>query len=132
MKVKAEAKYQRVSERKVKRILDLVRGKKAQEALTILKFLPHSAAKLAEYALRSAVANAKHNYKMDADTLIVSECYVGRATPLKRIRPRARGRAFSRIRRFSHITFFVESPSTELRTSPSKTVKSKQKAEAKK
>jgi large subunit ribosomal protein L22 len=108
MKVKAEAKYQRVSERKVKRVLDLVRGKKAQEALTILKFLPHSAAKLALYALMSAVANAKHNYKMEPESLVVSECYVGRATPLKRIRPRARGRAFSRIRRFSHITMFVE------------------------
>ena len=109
MKVKAQAKYQRVSERKVKRVLDLVRGKKAQEALTILKFLPHSAAKLTENALKSAVANAKNNYKMDEAALVLSECYVGRSTPLKRIRPRARGRAFSRIRRFSHITVFVES-----------------------
>lgn len=108
MKVKAQSKYQRISFRKVKRILDLIRNKRAREAEIILSFLPHSAARYIESTLKSAVANAKNNYKLNGDNLIVSECYCGPSTPLKRFQPRARGRAFHILKRATHITIFVE------------------------
>jgi len=108
MKVKAVSKYQRVSHRKIRRILDLVRGKKANEAMVILKFLPHAGAKIAEYCLKSAIANATNNYKLDAASLVVAECYVTPSTPMKRIRPASRGRAFAILKRASHITMLVE------------------------
>lgn len=108
MKVKAVSKYLRVSHRKVNRVLDLVRGKSAKEALIILKFLPHAGAKLAVETLKSAIANAKHNYKLDPDTLVLKECYAGPSTPMKRFRPVARGRAFHILKRACHITMIVE------------------------
>lgn len=108
MKVKAVSKYLRVSHRKVNRVLALVRGKSAKEALTILKFLPHSGAKYAYETLKSAVANAKNNYKLDADSLVVSECYSGPSTPMKRFRAVARGRAHHVMKRACHITMLVE------------------------
>ena len=90
-------------------MLDLVRKKSAKEALTILRFLPHAGAKLALETLKSAVANAKHNYKLDEDSLVVAECFVGPAVTMKRFRAQSRGRAASIMKRSSHITFFVES-----------------------
>ena len=108
MKVKAVAKYLRLPQRKVNRILDLVRGKAVQEAITMLKFLPHSGAKLVLETVKSAVANAKHNYKIDKEGLVISECYAGPSTTMKRFRPRARGRAFSIMKRTCHITVIVE------------------------
>ena len=108
MKVKSESKYQRVSHRKVKRILDQVRGKNALEALAMLKFLPQSGAKLAYETLKSAIANATNNYKLEKDTLVVSECYVCPSTPMKRFRPMSRGRAFAILKRTCHVTMFVE------------------------
>lgn len=108
MKVKAESKYQRISFRKIKRLLDLIRNKHAAEALIILKFLPHSGARYIESVLKSAMANAKNNYKLNRDSLYVSECYCGPSTPMKRIQPRARGRGFAILKRASNITIFVE------------------------
>lgn len=108
MKVKAISKYQRVSQRKVDRVLDLVRGKNTQEAAAILSFLPHASAKLILVTLKSAVANAVNNYKLPKDHLAVAECYAGPSTPMKRFRPASRGRAHSIMKRACHITVIVE------------------------
>lgn len=108
MKVKAVSKYLRVSQRKVDRILDLIRGKKALAALTILDFLPHSAAKYAFQTLKSAIANAKNNHKIAEEDLILAECYAGPSTPMKRIRPMSKGRAYAILKRACHITMIVE------------------------
>jgi large subunit ribosomal protein L22 len=108
MKVKAQAKYLRACPRKVRRVADLIRGKHVKEALIMLSFLPQFGAKLIEKVLKSAVANAKHNYKLSDDKLFVSEILIDGATPFKRIHPRARGSAFPILKRQSHITLFVE------------------------
>ncbi len=108
MKVKAISKYQRVSQRKVDRVLDLVRGKRAEEAVAILSFLPHASAKLILVTLKSAVANAVNNYKLPKENLAVAECYAGPSTPMKRFRPASRGRAHSIMKRACHITVIVE------------------------
>ncbi|MCX5749418.1 MAG: 50S ribosomal protein L22 [Candidatus Saganbacteria bacterium] len=108
MKVKAVSKYLRVSQRKVNRVLSLIRGKSVQDALTILKFLPHSGAKYAYETLKSAVANAKHNYKTDKESLKLAECYAGPSTPMKRFRAASRGRAHHILKRACHITMIVE------------------------
>lgn len=108
MKVKAVSKYQRVSQRKVDRVLDLVRGKRADEAVAILDFLPHASAKLILVTLKSAVANAVNNYKLPKENLAVAECYAGPSTPMKRFRPSSRGRAHSIMKRACHITVIVE------------------------
>jgi len=108
MKVKAVSKYIRISHRKVNRVLCLVREKGAKEAMTILKFLPHAGAKAAYETLKSAIANAKHNYKLDAGSLVVAECYSGPSTPMKRFRAASRGRAHHIMKRACHITMIVE------------------------
>ncbi len=108
MKAIAKTKYLRVSFRKMKRVLDMVRRKPASEALVILQFMPHSCAKLAYETLKSAVANAKNNYKMDPDKLILEECYCGPSTPMKRFRAGSRGRAMSVLKRACNITMIVE------------------------
>lgn len=108
MKVKAVSKYQRVSQRKVDRVLDLVRGKRTDVAAAILSFLPHASAKLILVTLKSAVANAVNNYKLPKESLAVAQCYAGTSTPMKRFRPSSRGRAHSIMKRACHITVIVE------------------------
>lgn len=108
MKVKAQAKYLRAAPRKVRQVADLIRGKRVKEALIILSFLPNLGAGLIEKVLKSAVANAKHNYKLNDEKLFVSEIYIDGATPFKRVHPRARGSAFPILKRQSHITLYVE------------------------
>jgi len=108
MKVKAQAKYLRAAPRKVRQVADLIRGMHVSKALTTLSFLPNLGAKLIEKVLKSAVANAKNNYKLGEDGLFVSEILIDGATSLKRIHPRAKGSAFPILKRQSHITIFVE------------------------
>jgi len=108
MKAKAQAKYLRAAPRKVRQVADLIRGKNAREALVMLKFIPNMGAKLIEKVLKSAIANAKHNYKLNEDKLFVSEILIDGATPFKRIHPRARGSAFPILKRQSHITIYIE------------------------
>ena len=108
MKVKAQAKFQRVSCRKVNRVLSMIRKKTAKEAVTILHFLPHTGARIIEGALKSAIANAKNNYKLSPDNLKVVECFSGPSYTMKRIRPSSRGRAHPILRRTSHITVILE------------------------
>lgn len=107
MQAKAVAKYIRMSPRKARQVIDLIRGKNIKEAYAILKFTPHKATESINKVLRSAVANAEHNYEMDVDTLFVKEAYVDVGPSLKRMKPRAMGRADIIKRRTSHITVVV-------------------------
>ena len=108
MKVKAQSKYVRGSDRKIRYVAELIKGRPAKEAMVMLSYLPHYGAKLLEKVLKSAISNAKHNYKLGEEKLIVSGVLIDRATPFKRFHPRAKGSAFPIIKRQSHITIFVE------------------------
>ena len=107
MEAKAHLKYARISPRKVQIVLDLIRGKDVASAMAILKNTPKSASEYLTKLLRSAVANAENNFNMDASKLYVSECFVCPGPTLKRIRPRAQGRAFRINKRTSHVTIAV-------------------------
>ena len=108
MEAKAHLKYARISPRKVKIVLDLIRGKDVAQAMAILKNTPKSASEYLTKLLRSAVANAENNFNMDASKLYVSECFVCPRPILKRIMPRAQGRAFRILKRTSHVTITVK------------------------
>ena len=108
MEAKAYLKYARISPRKVKIVLDLIRGKDAAVAMGILKNTPKAASEYLIKLLNSAIANADHNFQMDVSKLYVSECFVCPGPTLKRIRPRAQGRAFRVMKRTSHITLAVK------------------------
>lgn len=107
MEAKAVAKHIRISPRKARQVIDLIRGKGIKEAFTVLKFMPNKSAFLIEKVLKSAVANAEHNYDMNIDALEVSKAYVDQGATLKRFRPRAMGRADGIRKRTSHITVIV-------------------------
>ena len=103
----ATARTVRVTTRKAKRVLELVRGKDVKEALGILKFTPNKAARITYKVVKSAVANATHNFQMDEDKLFVKECYANEGITLKRFMPRAKGSASPIMKRTSHITVVV-------------------------
>lgn len=107
MESKAQAKTVRISSRKVKLVIDLIRGKDVGEAFAILKHTPKAASPMVEKLLTSAVANAEHNYNMDTENLYVKEVFVGEGPTLKRIRPRAQGSATQILKRTSHTTIVV-------------------------
>ncbi|CAD2072479.1 50S ribosomal protein L22 [Phocicoccus pinnipedialis] len=107
MQAKAVARTVRIAPRKVRLVLDLVRGKDVGEAVALLKLTNKRAASVVEKLVLSAVANAEHNYDMDTDNLIVSEIYANEGPTLKRFRPRAQGRATQILKRTSHITVVV-------------------------
>ena len=107
MEAKAHLKYARISPRKVQIVLDLIRGKDVATAMAVLKNTPKSASEYLTKLLRSAVANAENNFNMDASKLYVSECFVCPGPTLKRIMPRAQGRAFRINKRTSHVTIAV-------------------------
>jgi len=107
MKVRAQAKHIRQSPYKVRRVLDLVRGMPVDEARVVLEFTNRKAAGTIIKVLDSAVANAEHNFALDADELFVAEAYADEGPTLKRWRPRARGRATKIRKRTSHITIIV-------------------------
>lgn len=104
---RAVAKYIRIAPRKVRLVVDLIRGKGVQEALAILKFTPRGASPVVEKVVRSAVANAENNHNMDSDRLYVKEAFVDQGPTLKRFHPRAQGRAYTIFKRTSHITVVV-------------------------
>ena len=108
MESKAVAKFVRITPRKVRIVLDLIRGKNVAEAFAILKFTPKAGADVVEKVLRSAVANAENNFDMNVDNLYVSSCFVDQGPTMKRIHPRSRGQAFKILKRSSHITVAVE------------------------
>jgi len=106
--IKAEAKTLRITPLKVNRILKLIRGKKAVEGLTILQFMPHSAARYAEKVLKSAIANAEHNNKLNKENLVIATAIANSGTLLKRWRAGGKGRA-QRIKKYtSHIRIVVK------------------------
>lgn len=107
MQAKAVAKFIRISPRKVRQVVNLIRGKGIGEAFAILKFTPNHSSDAIEKALKSAVANAEHNYEMTVDNLFVSEIFVDEGPTLKRFSPRAMGRADAIRKRSSHITVVV-------------------------
>ena len=97
----------RIAPRKVQIVLDLIRGKDVEMAAAILKNTPKRGAEILEKLLKSAVANAENNNNMDVSKLYVAECSVCQGPTLKRIRPRAQGRAFRINKRTSHVTIAV-------------------------
>lgn len=107
MQAKAVAKSVRIAPRKVRLVIDLVRGKSVGEAISILRHTQRAASPIIEKVINSAVANAEHNYDMDIDSLYISEAYVDEGITLKRFRPRAQGRASAINKRTSHITIIV-------------------------
>ncbi|NLM22211.1 MAG: 50S ribosomal protein L22 [Peptococcaceae bacterium] len=107
METKAVARYVRISPRKVRQVVDLIRGKKVDEALAILKFTPKISTEPVSKVLKSAIANAEHNLDLSSEELFVTRIYVDQGPTLKRIKPRAQGRADRIRKRTSHITVFV-------------------------
>jgi large subunit ribosomal protein L22 len=117
--VKAVGRYLRVTPTKARYVLDAVRGKTANEALAMLKFVPNEAARYIRTVLESAVANAEHNEAWDREALRVVRCYADVGPTLKRIHPRAMGRAYRILKRTSHITVVV-AEDEKLKRSPVK------------
>ncbi len=104
---KAVARYVRISPRKARLVVDLIRGKRVDEAFAILRHTPRAASPILEKLLNSAVANAEHNYSMDVGNLVITEAYVNEGPIMKRYQPRAQGRAYRINKRTSHITLVV-------------------------
>lgn len=98
----------RVSSRKASFVLDAIRGKNVNEAIGIVTYSPRYASRLIKKLIESAVANAKNNNQMDEEKLYVAECFSGNATNFKRMHPRAQGRAYSILKRNSHITVILD------------------------
>jgi len=108
MEARATVKYLRVSPQKARLVIDLIRGKKAEEAISILRFTKKGITHEVEKVLRSAIANAEQKSEhIDVDRLVVSQAYVGDGPRLKRIRPAPMGRAYRYQRRTSRITVVV-------------------------
>lgn len=108
MEARAVARYVRMSPRKARDVVDLIRGKSVTDAQAILKFTPRAAAEVVEKVLDSAVANAERNLHVKSDDLFVASTFVDEGPTLKRFRPRAQGRAFRINKRTSHITVVVK------------------------
>lgn len=107
MDVKATAKTVRVTPRKARLVLDMVRGKSVEEALAILEFTPNYAAGAVAKVVKSAAANAEHNNQLDPAKLYIKECYANEGLVMKRFMPRAKGSAAQILKRTSHITVVV-------------------------
>jgi large subunit ribosomal protein L22 len=108
MEVSATAKYLPVSARKVRLVLDAVRGKPVAEAMMVLRYLPTPHARLVEKVVKSAASNAENNYALDIAELRIKRAYAGEARTLKRFRAKARGRVAPILHRTSHVTVVVE------------------------
>jgi len=106
MKARAVARFVRVTPRKARLVVDLIRGKPVDEALAILRFTPRKAARVVEKVLRSAIANAENVHDIKGD-LTIAEAYVDEGPTWKRWRPRMRGMATPILKRTSHITVVV-------------------------
>ena len=108
MEARAQVTHVRMSPRKVKIVLDLIRNKPVDVAIAIVKNTPKAACEPVEKLLKSAVANAETNHNMDKNNLYVAECFACPGPILKRIRPRAQGRAYRINKRTSHITLVLK------------------------
>jgi len=127
MEARAQARYVRVTPMKARRVIDLIRGMNASDAQAVLKFAPQAASEPIGKVLDSAIANATNNHAMDARSLVVSAAYVDEGPTMKRIRPRAQGRAYRIRKRSSHITVIV---SDGIETKPAVTKVAKKAAAA--
>jgi large subunit ribosomal protein L22 len=107
MEARAKARYVRVTPRKARRVVDLIRGMPADQAQATLAFAPQSASDPIGKVLASAIANAGHISHLDASSLVVSRAWVDEGPTLKRFRPRAQGRGYRINKRTSHITVIV-------------------------
>jgi large subunit ribosomal protein L22 len=112
MEARAKARYVRVTPRKARRVVDLIRGMPADQAQATLAFAPQSASDPVGKVLASAIANAGHNSHLDARSLVVSRAWVDEGPTLKRFRPRAQGRGYRINKRTSHITVIVSDSGT--------------------
>ena len=108
MEARAKLSYARISPRKVSIVLDLIRNKRLEETLAILQYTPKAASELLLKLVKSAAANAENNHDMDKNSLYVAECFVTPGPTLKRVMPRAQGRAFRILKRSSHITIVLK------------------------
>jgi len=108
METRAAVKYIRVSPRKIRLVMDQVRGRKVEEALNILSFAPQKGARILIKLINSAVANAEQNSDVDVDSLYVKRLYADEGPTMKRWRPRAQGRATRINKRTSHLTIIVD------------------------
>ncbi|RZQ64127.1 50S ribosomal protein L22 [Amycolatopsis suaedae] len=122
----ARARFVRDSPTKVRRVIELIKGRSVSDALAVLRFAPQSASDQLAKVIASAAANAENNLGLDADTLWVRNATADEGPTLKRIRPRAQGRAYRIRKRTSHITVVVESRPKE--TTGRKKAQSKKKA----
>jgi len=105
---KAKVSFARVTPTKAKQVLDTVKGKDVATALGILAYTPRKGARIIEKLLKSAVANAENNNSLDPANLYVAECFANKGPTMKRIRPRAQGRAFRIEKKTSHITIILD------------------------
>ena len=108
MEARAYLRHLRIAPRKVQIVLDLIRNQPADKAMAILKHTPKSASEPLQKLLKSAMANAENNHNRDKNSLYVAECFVCPGPTLKRIRPRAQGRAFHVLKRTSHVTMVLK------------------------
>ena len=108
MEARAYLRNVRIAPRKVQIVLDLIRGKDTDIAMATLKHTPKAACECLEKLLKSAIANAENNHEMDKNNLYVAECFVCPGPTMKRIMPRAQGRAFRILKRSSHITIVLK------------------------
>ncbi|MBU2598287.1 MAG: 50S ribosomal protein L22 [Actinobacteria bacterium] len=107
MEVKAVLRYIRISSQKTRLVIDMIRGMDVSKAKVVLDFTPKKAAKIVKKVLSSAVANAIENHGMKKENLYISKIYVDQGPTLKRMKPRARGRADRIKKRTSHITIYI-------------------------
>ena len=105
---RAEAKTVRISATKVRLVINLIRGKSIKEAFSILKLTPNGASVAVEKVLKSAVANAEHNYQMEVEKLFVKEIFANEGITMKRFLPKAKGSASKLLKRTSNITVVAE------------------------
>ena len=103
----AKLSYARVSVQKAAFVLDAIRGKDVETALALVEYNPRYASELIAKLLKSAIANAENNNGMNRDNLYIEECFANQGPTMKRIRPRAQGRAYRILKRMSHITIVL-------------------------
>lgn len=118
MESRASARFVRVTPMKARRVVNLIRGLSAREAQAVLRFADQAASEPVGKVLKSAMANAQNNQNVDPTTLYVAEAFVDEGPTMKRIRPRAQGRAYAILKRTSHITLILEPQGSAPRRKP--------------
>jgi large subunit ribosomal protein L22 len=113
MEARTIGRFVRISPQKIRLVCDQIRGKRVEEALSVLEFTPRKGAKLVAKVLRSGIANAENNQNLDVDALFIKRVEVGPGPTLKRFLPRAQGRATPLLKRTSHITIILDETPAE-------------------